>query len=87
METREQLLAAVRAGVDRAAAGDTSAVLAEAACAEAHHLARCMTGPSDLQAAHVLGRWHHVRASVLPHAAAGPDRDAALRFFPNCCSG
>ncbi|MFC7303950.1 CHAT domain-containing protein [Streptomyces monticola] len=85
MGRREELLAAVRARVERAEAGDASAVLEAAAHAEAHDLAglvgESQAGPDAL---HVLGRLHHQRSLALPEAASGQDRDEAVRFFALC---
>lgn len=83
---RDELLAAVRARVERAAAtGDSSAVLAATARAEAHRLARCIDADSrDVQAAYALGRLHYLRAQALPPAVAQQDRGLAIRYFTRC---
>ncbi|MFC7303954.1 CHAT domain-containing protein [Streptomyces monticola] len=82
METREQLLGAVRARVRQAAeAGVAATVLDAAATAEAHGLAQLMDGARDLAAGYALGCFHLLRANALPAADAGPDREAALRYF------
>ncbi|MFD8547181.1 CHAT domain-containing protein [Streptomyces sp. NPDC059649] len=86
MGQRDELLAAVRARVDRVATtGDASVVLAAAARAEGDRLAAIVAGdPLDVEAAYTLGRLHHTRAEALPEALAGPDLAAALRCFTPC---
>lgn len=86
MGQREELLAAVRARVEEAAAtGEAAVLLAAAARAEAHRLAAVIADdPLDVEAAHALGWLHYARAQVLPEALAGQDVAAALRFFTAC---
>ncbi|OIJ66466.1 CHAT domain-containing tetratricopeptide repeat protein [Streptomyces mangrovisoli] len=86
MGEREELLAALRARLERAATtGDPAAILAAPARAEAHRLARYLERDPDaagvLESAITLGRLHHQRALALPPAVADQDRRAAVRFL------
>ncbi|MFE6497392.1 CHAT domain-containing protein [Streptomyces sp. NPDC057748] len=84
MDKRAQLLASVRARLERATGGEESAVLEAAARAEVHGLAQLLSQPFDPEAAHALGRLHFHRSLALPRSVAGADREAAERFFVHC---
>ncbi|MBT2406578.1 MULTISPECIES: CHAT domain-containing protein [unclassified Streptomyces] len=85
MRKREELLAAVRARVERVAAtGDPSAVLEPTALDEARRLEEDIahdTGVPDQEAQRALGWLHYRRAQALGPGQGEQDREAAVRFF------
>jgi tetratricopeptide (TPR) repeat protein len=78
-------LAAVRARVERAAAGDLSAVLEPEALDEARQLAALLTpGAADLQAKHMLGLLYWYRSRSLRVGQDRQDLDTAVDTLIPC---
>jgi hypothetical protein len=82
MNTRDELLAAVEARLQQAAAGDFASVLAPEAADEAQRLAALLTeDDGDLHARYLLGMMHWQRSQGLP---GDQDLSAAVKVLAPC---